>query len=722
MFEVKSVKTKIINLSISAVVLTITVLIAVISLQKGNLREEVNAELDILARNEVSKIASDVYHMCETQHETLMKHLEYSLNVADDVLKRTGDVSFSEDTVDWNAVNQFTKSSQTVQLPKMLVGGSWLGQNSSMSVESPVVDEVQRLVGGTATIFQRMNEQGDMLRICTNVEKTDGSRAIGTFIPATNEGRKNTVISTVMKGETYYGRAFVVNAWYLTVYKPIFDSSNRVVGVLYFGVKQESSESLRHAIMQIVVGKTGYVYVLGATDKQKGEYIISKGGERDGENIWEAKDSDGNLFIQSAIAKALTTNDGSIEFERYPWKNVGEDTARMKIAALTYFEPWDWVIGSSAYEDDFQDAQTRISNALNRMVLYTLISAIILLGIFTWLSIIVSGRIANPLRKAASVADAVAHGDLTQKLSIQQNDEVGQLASALNVMGERLSELIGTIQESAGQVSSASEELAGSSQILSSGATEQAANLEESSASIEELTASIQSNAQQAKTATATASQCAERAQEGGQAVLNTVEAMKRIADQITIIDDIADQTNLLALNAAIEAARAGEMGKGFAVVAVEVRKLAERSQSAAKEISDLAQRSVVAAEDAGRLIQEVVPEIQQTATMVADIEAACQDQANGADQMSRAIQQLDSVTQQNASTSEESAAASEELSAQSASMMEIVSQFKITGSGYSSLKGGSLPHPPQKKTKPAVRQIAMGHHVSPDEVLEFES
>ena len=129
----------------------------------------------------------------------------------------------------------------------------------------PIVDEVTRLVGETATVFQRMNENGDMLRVATTVETLEGKRAIGTYIPAINpDGVENPVISTILKGETYHGRAYVVNAWYLTAYAPLTGWDGNLVGMIYVGVKQKTVEArVRQAILQTKVGRTGYVYVLG---------------------------------------------------------------------------------------------------------------------------------------------------------------------------------------------------------------------------------------------------------------------------------------------------------------------------------------------------------------------------------------------------------------------------------------------------------------------------
>ena len=192
------------------------------------------------------------------------------------------------------------------------------------------------------------------------------------------------------------------------------------------------------------------------------------------------------------------------------------------------------------------------------------------------------------------------------------------------------------------------------------------------------MTANIRQNADNAKETEKIALKGAEDATSGGQAVQDTVTAMKSIADKIMIIEEIARQTNLLALNAAIEAARAGEQGKGFAVVAAEVRKLAERSQLAAAEISELSVSSVEVAENAGSLLAAMVPNIQRTAELVQEIAAASIEQDAGAEQISRAIQQLDSVIQTNASSSEEMASTAEELSSQAEQMQAAIGFFTV--------------------------------------------
>lgn len=283
-----------------------------------------------------------------------------------------------------------------------------------------------------------------------------------------------------------------------------------------------------------------------------------------------------------------------------------------------------------------------------------------------------------PLNEAMEVLTFVEQGDLTYKIT---GDCKGQLKTFKDTVNNTISKLSKTINEVAGsatQLNTAADQISATSQTLSQSANEQAASVEETSASIEQMAASIFQNSENAKITDAMAGKAAQEASVGGTAVKDTVEAMKEIADKISIIDDIAYQTNMLALNAAIEAARAGDHGKGFAVVAAEVRKLAERSQIAAHQIGELAVSSVKTAETAGKLLDEIVPSISKTSDLVQEIAAASQEQSLGVSQINTAVGQMNQITQQNAAASEELAATAEQMSSQTEQLQLLMSFFKV--------------------------------------------
>ncbi len=315
-----------------------------------------------------------------------------------------------------------------------------------------------------------------------------------------------------------------------------------------------------------------------------------------------------------------------------------------------------------------------------------------------------------PFNDVRRVMEAMASGDMTQKITRSYQGDFDVMKSAINTTVEKLAETLVQINVAADDLSNAAGQVSATAQSLSQSSSEQAASVEETTAAMEEMTSSINQNADNAKVTNNIATQAASEAQEGGKAVSETVSAMKQIADRIGIIDDIAYQTNLLALNAAIEAARAGEHGKGFAVVAAEVRKLAERSQVAAQEIGNLAGSSVALAEKAGSLLGAMVPSIKKTSDLVQEISASSDEQSTGVAQINGAMGQLNKATQQNASASEELAATAEELGAQSSQLQQLVSFFRTDA--HSHIAATRAPQH-SKSARPAARPTPT---TSPDE------
>ncbi|NGZ27271.1 MAG: HAMP domain-containing protein [Magnetococcales bacterium] len=348
-----------------------------------------------------------------------------------------------------------------------------------------------------------------------------------------------------------------------------------------------------------------------------------------------------------------------------------------------------------AVKDQKGKMQQEVSNATFMITAGSILALVLGIGI----ALFITRLIVNALVQGVAFATSVANGDLTATISIQQKDEIGQLADALRAMVDKLRSVVGEVRSASDNVSSGAQELSSSAQELSQGATEQAASVEETSSSMEEMTSNIQQNTDNAQQTEKIASQAARDAEEGGRSVVEAVTAMREIASKISIIEEIARQTNLLALNAAIEAARAGEHGKGFAVVAAEVRKLAERSQTAAGEISKLSSSSVAVAEQAGGIIAKLVPDIRKTAELIQEIAAASREQNSGAEQINKAMQQLDQVIQQNAGASEEMAATAEELNSQADQLNQSISFFRTGEEGRSSQRQARRPaksHPTQ--------------------------
>ncbi len=347
----------------------------------------------------------------------------------------------------------------------------------------------------------------------------------------------------------------------------------------------------------------------------------------------------------------------------------------------------------ASYADSLVREQEEADRAFDAVARSTILAALLIAGLAVLagmtVALTLTRGISRPLRYTAGLMEKVSSGDLGSEIPpayLRGKDEVGVLARAIDEMMRELRRIVGDILEASNQVSAGSEQMSSTAQQLSQGATEQAANAEEVSASVEEMAATVKQNTDNSLATESIARKSAEGAELGGNAVVASVQAMKEIAERISIIDEIARQTNLLALNAAIEAARAGEAGKGFAVVAAEVRKLAERSASAAREITDLAKLSVDRAEDTVHRIGSLLPDICKTAELSEEIAVSAGQQSAGTEQIAQAVSQLDEVIQRNSSAADELAATAQELASQASALSCAIAFFK-TGGGV----GGKL-------------------------------
>jgi methyl-accepting chemotaxis protein len=288
----------------------------------------------------------------------------------------------------------------------------------------------------------------------------------------------------------------------------------------------------------------------------------------------------------------------------------------------------------------------------------------------------------QPLLEIIEVTRQLQEGHLHDRTNVKRRDELGDLATQINSVVDKLASVISRIRQMTGSVSTANNELNTSAHQLAQGSEQQAATLQEIASSLQNVDASVGRNAQHARDTARMANEASTQAERGGEAVRETVGAMREITQKILIVDDIAYQTNLLALNAAIEAARAGTHGKGFAVVAGEVRKLAERSQAAAQQISDLAKKSVAVAENAGSLLDRTVPMIRDTSNLIQEIAAASQEQMAAIREINVGVSQLEEVVQQNATASHELSATATGLASQSSGLQREVDFFQLDSSG----------------------------------------
>lgn len=409
-------------------------------------QKEVNALIDTDLRH-LSKL---IYNLIHAENDAMEHQVENSLNIASGILAQKGTPSLSNEHIEWEIQNPVTNKRNRISIPKFLVGGKWIRKDDDFSLKNPVLDEIKRFTGETVSIFQRIDDEGDMLRIATDVDTNNKNRVVGTVMPfKKSDGTDNPIIKKILNGDTYRGRISIENEWYFCAYSPIYDTAGTLIGMLNIGINQKTAESrIRHAILETNVGKSGYVYVLEGSGANKGRYIISYRGKRDGENVWAARDSDGRYVIRELIKTATALKPGEMATIRYRWQNPGEPSPRWQIANLVYFAPWDWVIGTSVYEDELQTYNTRLKEGRRTMVDIMGTAGIIITLIVVLTFIFTTFKKTRPVKDMTKVAQKIMKGDLDQFIDVKSRDEIGILAETFNLMTGKLKESIDNLSRS----------------------------------------------------------------------------------------------------------------------------------------------------------------------------------------------------------------------------------------------------------------------------------
>jgi methyl-accepting chemotaxis protein len=434
-------------------------------------------------------------------------------------------------------------------------------------------------------------------------------------------------------------------------------------------IKNSTGEIIGTVSLGYVMGKESFVDRL--KEGINVEVTIFLGNKR---YMTTIKDESGNRIVGTELGIKEIENSVLGNGETY----FGESRIQGKrhVAAYMPLHAVDGkVIGMLFCGENVEIIRELSGSISGSITLVILLLGILIVGIMV---LIMNNFVINPVQKMVEIAEDLARGNLRVVIPEGNQDEIGRLSKALKGMVNSLRHIIEQVVSVSQHLAAASEQMNAGAQQISRGANEQAAAVEEVSSSMEQMAANIEHNTNNALQTEKIASEAADEIRIGNEATMKSSSTMKEIADKIGIISEIVFQTNLLALNAAVEAARAGEHGKGFAVVAAEVRRLAERSRSAAGEIDDVSRSAVTIAEDAGVKLARLVPEIEKTSRLVKEIAAASSEQNAGVDQINVAVQQLNEVTQQNAAASEELATSAEQLSSQAENLSETVSFFKL--------------------------------------------
>ncbi len=427
---------KIVALGLLAALVPSVVLLVVVGLGLRTTYSNMEKDLEKMAKDDATKAASNVWLMVKNQDENSREKVRMQLSVAHALMEKTGTWSFGEPT-QWTISNQFTGAFAQANVPKLSLGGKWLGQVKDPSKPVPLVDEVKDILGAYCTIFYRLNEQGDMLRIATNVPGKEG-RAIGTFIPSVNpDGKVNPVIAKLKAGETFIGRAFVMNDWHMAGYEPLKDDKGRVFGALYVGTPLTLMDSLRESVQNVQVGDHGQVYVMGSEGESKGRLWITPRTQNI-TSMLDLRDVDGKYIIQDIVSNVQSLTPGKPEIreftlqpevqaprnskfqglvERFVQWLFGDTSGQTQddgryIAAVTYYPQWDWVILAQAKAVDYIKITDVVSNEFHRTYRIVMAWCIVMFLATFLVSMFIGRRISRPIEQATLIANQIAAGKI----------------------------------------------------------------------------------------------------------------------------------------------------------------------------------------------------------------------------------------------------------------------------------------------------------------------
>lgn len=618
-----TIKNKILVLAVASVSVPILVImLLLLNFRNGSAEISYN-RINELATDNIRQVTQDVYALLKISDDFLKDRLSNNMKFLDSYLASKGNFSNSGEYYSWTTTITGTNEKKNVEIPKFLLGGTWLGSNQKLSVPMDLVDGFKRSSGADLVIFQRINESGDMLAVASSIPQDKLNRSTGTVILSFNDGISDPIIQEILMGKEKRGILYTDKGFYFSGFRPIKSDDGNIIGMIAVAEDLVSKTVIDDKIVSNKIGSSGYVAIVAGDGSNRGSYVISEDGRRNGESIIDIVNSEGKRPVKEMLNLVKERPQEEVFFYSYSWRNIENDTENKKIAACLYYKDWNWLIITNVTEKEHYAPLMSIKEDFNSLISLLLVASAVILVFAAIISIWASRKISNPIQAIIRMTELVLQGklELATRVIKQQHtnsnsrfkrvidveDEISDLLIRLESMISRLEQLLLMVEQQRSDITKSTTGINGSARTLEATVSEQAASIREVTSTtriiaqtsdhllntidnalkkVVRKTADKASSAHEDISLMAEAVHSLKGAAESITAKLSTInERANKISDIVVTIDKISDQTNLLSLNAAIEAEKAGEFGKGFSVVAREISRLADQTSVATGDI-----------------------------------------------------------------------------------------------------------------------------------------